>query len=906
MRKRVAVIVAQVDEATQKRFLTDFIRQLYTFDYDVCIFTMHQKYQETPLRDISDSNIYNLINFKLFDAVVILADTIITPGLAPILQDRVKENFDGPVLVIDQTSKHFETVMMDHYTPVRQIIDHLIEVHGYTEIAFLSGKQGHPHSIQRLNAFMDSMKAHNLPVREEWIFHGNYWYESADEFSEILLKNRDHLPQVVACANDIMAIGVATNLTEAGYRIPEDIAITGYDSVADGRHSPAPLTSAEIPADECGRYTALRIHSMMTGESMPEFSTNAKMFIGASCGCDHKVELVPKKIRPVWRTVQSSSSMFSDFNHMIEDLLAQSGIKDFLQTVQRYTYQIRPFHSFDICLNEGFLSPDSFLGNNALRTGYTDTVYRVLSEGSSKGDSSLDLERSFRSCDLIPDLYEERDYPTTFVFNPLYFDDRCFGYTVLNYGKEVDLYNTEFRLWMRDVMQGLEAFYRQEFMLSLIKRIESSQIRDSLTGLYNYEGFIQETRKLTPPSMYEQTRLTILTIDIKGIRQMNDVYGRDIGNKAIKAVARFLQNSVHDDEICCRMCNDEFLVSLYDNDRSSGVSRIVEAVNNRLKDFRLVDESDYGLQIHHASLQTEDVKKLEATVNQVISIKNYSKTNSGPKKTEQQDLIDELKRNQEVMHILDKNLLTYHYQPIVDVSDSSIYAYEALMRSSEGSMSPYHIIQSATYLNRLYDVEKYTLLNVTSDFDERNSMFGDSKIFINSLPGINLTDEDRHIFATMTAKNKNRFVIEFTEESELTDEQLSMLKKSYEELGIGIAIDDYGAGYSNAGNLLRYTPNYVKIDRVLITEIQNNPQKQHFVRHIIDYAHENNILALAEGVETREELQECINLGIDLIQGYYTGKPARDPIGELPDDIKSEIESFRQMNRGWNMVHNIL
>ena len=97
-------------------------------------------------------------------------------------------------------------------------------------------------------------------------------------------------------------------------------------------------------------------------------------------------------------------------------------------------------------------------------------------------------------------------------------------------------------------------------------------------------------------------------------------------------------------------------------------------------------------------------------------------------------------------------------------------------------------------------------------------------------------------------------------------------------------------------------PRVVKIDRMLITEINDNPQKQHFVKSIIDFAHDNSILALAEGVENSKELKTCISMGVDLIQGYYTGKATRVPIKEINPYIRNEIVNYSRQSMGWHVV----
>ena len=83
----------------------------------------------------------------------------------------------------------------------------------------------------------------------------------------------------------------------------------------------------------------------------------------------------------------------------------------------------------------------------------------------------------------------------------------------------------------------------------------------------------------------------------------------------------------------------------------------------------------------------------------------------------------------------------------------------------------------------------------------------------------------------------------------------------------------------------------------LLSKIQESPQKQHFVREIIEFAHDNNIKALAEGIETAEELQFVIHLGVDLIQGYYTARPASEVIPEIDENIKAEILRYQQQER---------
>ena len=248
---------------------------------------------------------------------------------------------------------------------------------------------------------------------------------------------------------------------------------------------------------------------------------------------------------------------------------------------------------------------------------------------------------------------------------------------------------------------------------------------------------------------------------------------------------------------------------------------------------------------------------------------------------------------EETLKIINENLFTYHFQPIVNAIDGEIIAYEALMRpKSSLCPSPYHILKYADMTGNLYKIERATFVNVLNLIDKNKTAFENKKIFINSIPTAKLPTKDLNKIKKMLKQYADNIVVEITEQSEMSESDLDNLKNMYRQMKIPVAVDDYGTGYSNVHNLLRYTPDYVKIDRSLLNDIQKSSQKRYFVREIIDFCHTNNIKALAEGIENTEELQTIIHLGADLIQGYYTAKPSADIINSIPNEIKQEISRY--------------
>ncbi len=265
--------------------------------------------------------------------------------------------------------------------------------------------------------------------------------------------------------------------------------------------------------------------------------------------------------------------------------------------------------------------------------------------------------------------------------------------------------------------------------------------------------------------------------------------------------------------------------------------------------------------------------------------------------TKNKDALSEREKeeNAKVQRILDLNLLTYHFQPIVRADNGEIFSYEALMRPKgiEG-ITPFHILKYAELTDRLSEVEKYTFLNVLTIVDTHRELFESSPVFINSMPKVRLDAESYERIEEMFRQLSDCVVVEMTENSEYNDSDLNDIKQKFRRLKIPIAIDDYGTGYSNISNLLRYTPNYVKIDRSLLSGIQDSPNKRHFVREIVDFCHDNGIMALAEGVESSQELRTVILLGVDLIQGYYTARPSAELIDKLPYAVRAEIKNHHQ------------
>lgn len=895
-RKRIALLLGQPGEDNQKNFMTGFMKQAFSYDYDVCVFAMYHKIQESKPREVGESNIYKLIQFDAFDAVVIMGDTVQTPGVLYNIEKRLKETYKGVVLSVDKASMNFPTIRMNHYTPIMQLVSHLIEKHGITDIAFLTGTKWHAHSTERLRAYIDCMNQHNLTIEEDYVMYGDYWYDSGVKAVERLYEKRGKMPRAIACANDYMAIGVADCLTRKGFRVPEDVAVTGYGCTEEGRTSPQPITSVYTPSWDFGIYAADCINAMFHKQELPTFNPEYEFFIGSSCGCQNDSVIPVAPVRAEWPIYATKGILHTNVDYLLEDMLSRNNFRGLMDTIQTYTYQIREFDSFHICLNASWDNTKKD-DANLIKSGYAEQIIPVLKCGpSGKGEDQLNFTEVFDVKEMLPHMYKDSEVPKAYIFTPLHFEDICFGYAVISYGNEAKSYGENYYMWLRNVMLGLEYYRRIAALRAQNQIIEEQKIMDSLTGVFDYNGFVKHAKPMIERVKSTHQYVGVLAIDVCDIGEINAKKGREVGDKVLIELARMLKENAGEGAMCCRLGNDEFIVAqISPKDNSDMTRRISEKLLEALFTYNASPDAVANIEIN-AGAKTGYVANwpdLEKLMNTAVSRKNGNKAKALQMRIGKKLSEEELNEAKTVGNILDHNLFTYHFQPIVNAKDGSIYAYEALMRTNvEPRVSPLQVLKYAEHLGRLYDVEKATFFNVVHCIENNKELFEGKKVFINSIPGEQLDGTDAEHLAVKLSKFSSSVVVELTEQSEADDIALERMKERFHTIGVETAVDDYGTGYSNIINLLRYAPNYVKIDRMLLSGIDENQQKQHFVKSIISFAHENNFKALAEGVETTKEMETVISLGVDLIQGYYTAKPNAEIVQEIAPDIQEEIKEF--------------
>lgn len=340
----------------------------------------------------------------------------------------------------------------------------------------------------------------------------------------------------------------------------------------------------------------------------------------------------------------------------------------------------------------------------------------------------------------------------------------------------------------------------------------------------------------------------------------------------------------------------EFVVFIYNYDKEETLD-LIDSLQKKMKEELLKLLPDYnGAMVecgytwypeHGKTLETL-MTNADYALFEAICFDKEEKNEFTPSSYQKQQI--EFKRIDKFEQLLSTNGFLYYFQPIVSAKTGEIFAYEALMRTNESiNLTPLEILEIAERQVRLYEIEYFTFFNVLEIFKEKYSSFKGRYLFINCLPNQLLTKED---FDTLYKKYNSithKVVVEASEIYVHTEEEHLLLMERIHTLNAQLALDDYGSGYANELNLVKYSPKYIKIDRCLIAGIDSDDKKQHLVSNIIQFAKQHGMISLAEGVETYKELQTVIYLGVDLLQGYYLKHPAPEITSELAKEQKDEI-----------------
>ena len=425
------------------------------------------------------------------------------------------------------------------------------------------------------------------------------------------------------------------------------------------------------------------------------------------------------------------------------------------------------------------------------------------------------------------------------------------------------------------------------------KRIEHERDYDILTGLYNRQAFNRVCTELfaAPERMGVAA---LMMMDLDNLKHINDTYGHDWGDQYIRRTGQCLRENTPAGTVCARLSGDEFLVLFHGYRSRDAVREKIDCLTKAMQQSVAVLPSGNAL---HISLSggiawyPDDGQDWE-TLKKYADFAMYQVKHSEKGRVEEFDIgvynreAYAERTRREFRQLLSNAQVFYCFQPIFSARSGRVVAYEALMRSDLPTLrSPATIMKLAREQGALYEIERITFTKTLESFDalcQAGSVSGDAMLFVNSIANTCLTHVDGKYIDSRWHELCRRMVVEITEEEAIDYEALERKRNAPGFSGM-FALDDYGSGYSNENTLLQLAPRFIKVDIAIIRDIDSSPDKQQILQNVVAYAHPRSMKIVAEGVETAAELRTVIELGADLLQGYFLARPAIVPGAIAPE-----------------------
>ena len=437
-------------------------------------------------------------------------------------------------------------------------------------------------------------------------------------------------------------------------------------------------------------------------------------------------------------------------------------------------------------------------------------------------------------------------------------------------------------------------------------RIEHERDYDILTGLYNRQAFQRVCGELFEDPQQLGTA-ALLMMDLDNLKHINDTYGHDWGDQYIRRTGQCLRDNTPAGTVCARLSGDEFLVLFHGYRSRDAVREKIDCLTNAMQKSVALLPSGNAL---HISLSggiawyPDDGQDWE-TLKKYADFAMYQVKHSEKGRVEEFDIgvynreAYAERTRREFRQLLSNAQVFYCFQPIFSARSGRVVAYEALMRSDLPTLrSPATIMKLAREQGALYEIERITFTKALETFDSlcrAGSVSGDAMLFVNSIANTCLSHEDGKYINSHWHELCRRMVVEITEEEEIDYEALERKRNAPGFSGM-FALDDYGSGYSNENTLLQLAPRFVKVDITIIRGIDTSPDKQQILRNVVAYAHPRSMKIVAEGVETAAELRTVIELGADLLQGYFLARPAIVP-GAIAPEAAGIIQELQRRKK---------
>lgn len=551
--KKIGIFISHIFGAYQQGVCQGIIDKAVEYGYTAEIFTSLDG-ENLGSYALGEESILQIPNYDSFDGIIFASDTYISQELCRKIAERLK-TLSCPIVEITAKDAYFPSISLENNSMTGELTSHFLTAHGAARVCFLGCASESYISDIRESYYRKTLEKNGKTPGENDIYLCRYEMEDVERALAFFCQAET--PKAVVCYNDRLALMFLSAALAAGYRVPEDIAISGCDDTPDGRNASPMLTTVSFPVYELGIRALENLLALIRGGSPDAACPTAEPLIRNSCGCNHAAnansifftQALSDRIASLEASILNSMNMSSSLQYVTDLDTGMELLTEFLP-------QLEHCKEFYLCLYADWDSVSSHilaLTNQEETASDDDTILLKFAYQNGKQLP----ECSFVKKNLLPDyIYDDSD--CAYIYVPLYFEDKKFGYIALAY--EDNRIDYQFRLvqWQMNINQMLQGICEAKRTGMLVDRLEEIYMKDALTGLYNKHGYDRLEGPLLHHAVSEHLPLTAFLIDMDGLKAINDTYGHSEGDFAIQVLGQAIESTAAEGDLCARFSGDEF------------------------------------------------------------------------------------------------------------------------------------------------------------------------------------------------------------------------------------------------------------------------------------------------------------------------------------------------------------
>ncbi len=433
---------------------------------------------------------------------------------------------------------------------------------------------------------------------------------------------------------------------------------------------------------------------------------------------------------------------------------------------------------------------------------------------------------------------------------------------------------------------------------------------DNLTGLFNRRRFMEELNvELANIAVHEHSS-ALFFIDLDQFKYVNDTCGHHAGDRLIRKVADELLRSVSDEDIVARFGGDEFVILHCSTDKESAREMAEDILANMRRLAHVEDERVFHI---HCSIGVTMINRAKANPDEIIAEADIACREAKSAGRNRMQFFEKSSHIVEratsdvgwmnrLRNAVDGDRFELRFQPINRIDSGATRYHEVLLRlrGDDGKLlSPDAFLPSAVRFGLMSEIDLWAIRHSAEAYAEYVEESPELRLSINlsanAFESDNLSDFVATVFEEYGVP-ANRIIFEITESLAVRrPRHVELQIDALREMGSKLALDDFGTGYSSFSYLQKLHFDFIKIDGSFVHDILNNPVDQKMIKLIAEVGREANMQTVAEYVQDAASLELLGELGVDLAQGFFVGRPTRRPLYKTtPISLSS-----RRNRRSW-------